>query len=282
MVLNGSSYIYTKLPIRDRWVKGIALQEQLKSTFSNHLKGLNMPKHVLILRQVAHEAAGTLEDAFVKAGVKFRYLDLFTEQTPAFNIDQIAGLVVMGGPMSVDDVQRHPFLAHEIDWIRQAISKDKPLLGICLGSQVIAKAMGARVYPNAIKEIGWYPLELTKAAAADGLFAGCSANLTVFQWHGDTFDLPREAVHLAQSPLCRNQAFRIGRSAYGLQFHIEMTAAMVEDWLTESVNCDELAALEYIDPQMIRQKTPQELPGLQALAGTVLGRFAELCREMME
>ncbi len=103
--------------------------------------------------------------------------------------------------------------------------------------------------------------------------------MTVFQWHGDTFDLPPGAVHLTQSPLCRNQAFRIGPSAYGLQFHIEMTAEMIEDWLTESVNSKELSTVDYIDPQEIRQKTPQELPALQSLAAQVLGRFAALCRE---
>ena len=153
-----------------------------------------------------------------------------------------------------------------------------PLLGICLGSQLLAKAFGAKVYPGPIKEIGWYPLALTVAAAEDRLFAGCGPKFTVFQWHGDTFDLPR-AVHLAQSPLYRNQAFRIGPSAYGLQFHIEMTSEMIEDWLTESGNCGELASLDYIDAELIRQKTAHELPGLQTLADKVLSRFAELCRE---
>ena len=105
---------------------------------------------------------------------------------------------------------------------------DLPVLGICLGAQLLAKTLGARVYPNRVKEIGWYPIELTPAAADDPLFAQSGAQ-TVFQWHGDTFDLPAGAVHLARSPLCENQAFRYGHNAYGLQFHIEMTAAMIDD-----------------------------------------------------
>jgi len=238
-----------------------------------------MPKHVLILRHVPHEPAGTLENALTKAAVEFHYLDLFVESPLFFNINQILGLVVMGGPMNVDDVQHYPYLAYEPEWIRQAVNLGIPLLGICLGAQLIAKAMGAKVYPNGVKEIGWYPLELTRAATEDRLFVGCGPKMTVFQWHGDTFDLPPGSVHLAQSPLCHNQAFHIGPSAYGLQFHIEMTSEMIEDWLTESVNSKELATVDYIDPQIIRQKTPQELPGLQALADTVLGRFAALCRD---
>ncbi|HEY4759281.1 MAG TPA: gamma-glutamyl-gamma-aminobutyrate hydrolase family protein [Thermoguttaceae bacterium] len=238
-----------------------------------------MTKHILILRQVPHESAGTLEDALSKAAQEFSYLDLFDGCPSSINFEQLLGLVVMGGPMNVDEVQKYPFLGHEIQWIRQAIDDGIPVMGICLGAQLLAKAMGAKVYPNGIKEIGWYPLELRPAAAEDRLFAGCARKLSVFQWHGDTFDLPAGAVHLAQSPLCRNQAFRMGPSAYGLQFHIEMKAEMVENWLTESVNSQELATVDYVDPEIIRQKTPRELPSLQALAAKVLGRFVELCRE---
>jgi len=238
-----------------------------------------MTKPVLILRHVPHESAGTLENALAKADVEFQYLDLFHEDPCSFNCRQFLGLIVLGGPMNVDEVQKHPFLGDDIRWIRQTIEAGIPLLGICLGAQLLAKAFGARVYAEEIKEIGWYPLELTIAAAEDRLFAGCGPKLTVFQWHGDTFDLPPGAVHLAQSPLYRNQAFRIGPSAYGLQFHIEMTSEMIEDWLTESCNCGELASLDYIDAKLIRQKTPRALPGLRTLADKVLGRFAGLCRE---
>jgi GMP synthase (glutamine-hydrolysing) len=189
---------------------------------------------------------------------------------------------LLGGPMNVDEVEKYPFLAAEVPWIQESLTRGVPLLGICLGAQLLAKACGAKVYSQGIKEIGWYPLELTPAAEADPLWKGCGPCLTVFQWHGDTFDLPPGAVLLAQSPQCVHQAFRIRQSAYGLQFHLEMTREMIDDWLNNPDNSDELHRLDYIDPDAIRQRTPVELPHLQALAAKVLGRFAELCRKRQE
>ncbi len=109
--------------------------------------------------------------------MEFQYLDLFHEYPCSLDCEQYLGLVVLGGPMNVDEVQKHPFLGDEIRWIRQAVEAGIPLLGICLGSQLLAKAFGARVYPGPIKEIGWYPLELTIAAAEDRLFAGCGPTI---------------------------------------------------------------------------------------------------------
>jgi GMP synthase (glutamine-hydrolysing) len=232
---------------------------------------------VLIIRHMPHEAGGTLESALGRAGLKFHYVDLYRETPARLPLDEASGLIVLGGPMNVDQTDEYPFLADDVRWIQQAIARGLPLLGICLGSQLLAKALGARVYPNGVKEIGWYPIELTPAAADDPLFAQ-SGGRTVFQWHGDTFELPGGAVHLARSPLCENQAFRYGRNVYGLQFHIEMTAAMIDEWLSEKGNCRELAELDYIHPEKIREQTPCELPRLQALAAEVLGRFAEMCQ----
>ena len=233
--------------------------------------------HILILRHVPHETAGTLENALAGAGLDFQYVNLYEKAPDRLPLARAAGLVVLGGPMNVDEVDRYPFLAQDVCWIREAVERQLPVLGICLGSQLLAKAMGARVYPNQVKEIGWYPIELTPQAAEDRLFAETGTR-TVFQWHGDTFDLPAGAVRLAHSPLCSNQAFRCGPRAYGLQFHIEMTTEMIDDWLNEAGNCGELAQLHYIDPQAIRRQIPQQLPGLQALAQRVLGRFAAMCR----
>lgn len=236
-----------------------------------------MSRPVLILRHMPHEPGGTLETALAAAGLDFRYVDLYKEVPLQLPLDEASGLIALGGPMNVDEVDRYPSLKKDLQWIAQALMIDLPFLGICLGSQLLAKALGARVYPNRVKEIGWYPLELLPAAADDPLFAQTSMR-TTFQWHGDTFDLPSDTVHLARSPLCENQAFRYGSNAFGLQFHIEMTAGMIDDWLTEPGNCRELAKLDYIDPQIIRAKTPQELPRLQAWAADVFGRFATMCR----
>jgi GMP synthase (glutamine-hydrolysing) len=235
-----------------------------------------MPKNVLILRHMPHEPGGTLETAFDLAGLRFQYFDLHQTVPDRLPLETACGLVALGGPMNVDEVERYQFLKLDVQWIEQALAAKLPFLGICLGSQLLAKTLGARVYPNRVKEIGWYPVELTSAAAVDPLFAQRGTR-SMFQWHGDTFDLPAGTVHLARSRWCENQAFRYGQSAYGLQFHIEMTATMIHEWLTVPDNCRELAELDYIDPRKIRMQTPHELPKLQALAAEVFGHFAQMC-----
>jgi GMP synthase (glutamine-hydrolysing) len=239
-------------------------------------------KPVLALRHAAHEGLGTIEDAFRQAQVVYTSVDLFRGSLRAFHPEQLAGLVVMGGPMNVDETDRYPFLADEVKWIRQAVEMGLPVLGICLGSQLLAKALGSRVVPSRVKEIGWYDVQLTDAAQTDPLFAGCNATEVVFQWHGDTFDLPPGAVQLARSSQCENQAFRYGRNAYGLQFHLEVTAHIIATWLGEPGNCGELAGLDYIDPESIRHQTPERIGALRALGHRILGRFAPLCLQNRE
>ncbi len=224
--------------------------------------------------------------------------------------------------MNVDQVDRFPFLDEEVRWLEQAVAANLPVLGVCLGSQLLAKSLGRRVYANRIKEIGWYEIELLPAAVTDPLFHNLprplgegrvvldspwrgegavlpsplagegsgvrgtgaafsrspSSHLTVFQWHGDTFDLPAGAVQLARSPHCENQAFRFGDRAFGLQFHMEVTAEIIADWLCQSDNCGELAELDYIDPAAIRQQTLEKLPLMESIGRQVFNRFATLCR----
>ncbi len=131
-------------------------------------------------------------------------------------------LVVMGGPMSVNDEGDYPWLIEEKRFIRELIERGKGVLGVCLGAQLIASAMGARVYPNAAKEIGWLPVHSTGAGDGEHFFRFPST-CTVFQWHGETFDLPDGAIHLARSDACVNQAFQLGQRVVGLQFHLETT-----------------------------------------------------------
>jgi GMP synthase (glutamine-hydrolysing) len=239
-------------------------------------------KPILALRHVRHEGLGSLEEILRERGLVYQVLDLPDDAPRTFQPGQLGGLVVLGGPMNVDEVGRYPFLADEVEWIRQAVAARLPVLGICLGSQLLAKALGARVYPNRIKEIGWYPINWTAEAADDALFAGCAVSPHVFQWHGDTFDLPRGATLLATSALCRHQAFRFGDCAYGLQFHIEVTASIIADWLDEPTNCGDLAGLDYIDPPVILAATPERLPAITELGRTALGRWADLCRAELE
>lgn len=237
-----------------------------------------MPKPVLIIRHVPHEGPGTIGDALDRREMAYQMLDAFHERRLNFDASQYCGLVVMGGPMNVDETDAFPFLADEVKWIQTAIERKMPVLGVCLGSQLLAKALGSRVYKNRIKEIGWYDLELLPAATDDPLFRGIASPLTVFQWHGDTFDLPSGAVQLARSPQCENQAFRFGASAYGFQFHLEVTAEIVSEWLCETGNCCELDGLDYIDSAAIRDQTPRQLPKMAIVGSKVLDRFALLCR----
>ena len=136
-------------------------------------------------------------------------------------LQEIDLLIVMGGPMSVNDEKIHPWLVPEKKFIRQMIMSGKPVLGICLGAQLIASAMGAKVYPNSMKEIGWLPVY---GIPSDDSSVFCfPQSLEAFHWHGETFDLPVGATHIAKSDGCKNQAFQLGRSVIGLQFHLETT-----------------------------------------------------------
>lgn len=236
-------------------------------------------KPVIVLRHAEHVPIGSLEHVFADAGVPWRYVDLFAEAPDGLPLDGAAGLVVLGGPMNVDEVEAFPFLLPELEWIRHAVEIRLPTLGICLGAQLLAKALGKRVYRNPVKEIGWYEVELLPAAQEDQLFAGRGPAETVFQWHGDTFDLPDGAVRLARGRSCANQAFRCGPSAYGVQFHAEMTPNLMEQWLEEPAFSAEVASLDYIDPAAIRAQLPDRLAAMDSFSRCLLGRFAAWCRE---
>jgi GMP synthase-like glutamine amidotransferase len=152
-------------------------------------------------------------------------------------------LVVMGGPMGVGDVgdPRWPFLTPEIALLRKLIARDAPVLGICLGAQLLAAADGARVYPNTrpgpngpepAREVGWGAVDLI-GADREPVLAGLGVRATVLHWHGDTFDLPPGAAHLASTPACPHQAFRLGRRQFGFQFHFELEAVSIPVWVRE-------------------------------------------------
>jgi GMP synthase-like glutamine amidotransferase len=146
------------------------------------------------------------------------------------SLDESDALLVFGGPMNVDEHHRFPWLAPETAAIRDAALGGLPVFGVCLGAQLLARALGARVTKNPEPEVGLLPVQLTNAGASDPLFAGWPHQAPVVQWHSDTFALPAGATLLATSAACRHQAFRYGSRAYGLQFHPEVTADMVAEW----------------------------------------------------
>jgi len=223
---------------------------------------------VLVFRHVPHEGLGHIESELVRRGIAIDYADLYQPAAAAPDPSLYDGLIFMGGPMSVNDGL--PYLEREARWIAQAVEARRPVLGVCLGAQLIAKALGARVYPNPIKEIGWFEIGLTGEAADDPLFAGVGPRETVFQWHGETFDLPHGARLLASSAACRHQAFSVGSSTYGLQFHLEVTPEMIADWCSQDLNCGDMREV----------RTPIDYAynaaRLAALAQQVFGRWCDL------
>jgi GMP synthase (glutamine-hydrolysing) len=197
---------------------------------------------VLVLRHEPFEHLGHFAPILEENRVEYRYHDL-GEPMPTEPYD---GLIIMGGPMSANDDL--PGLKDELVLIEKALHEETPVLGICLGSQLIARALGARVYRNTALEIGWEPVWLTEAGRGDALLGSMASPELFFHWHGETFDLPGGAEWLAYSEKCRHQAFRYGRRVYGIQFHPEITAAMIEDWCLQPVNCGDVAAVGKIDP----------------------------------
>jgi GMP synthase (glutamine-hydrolysing) len=182
----------------------------------------------LALRHVAFEDLGLLAPLLAERGHSVSYLDVPTADLATVDVLSPDLLVVLGGPIGVYENDRYPFIDREVAWIAQRVAARRPLLGICLGSQLIAKALGARVYPSGAKELGWAPVTLTAAGAASCL--AHLADVPVLHWHGDTFDLPPGAVHLAATPLCRHQAFAFGEHTLALQFHAEAAGRALEAW----------------------------------------------------
>lgn len=178
-------------------------------------------------QHVPFEGPGSIEPWLRAAGHQITRTPFYSDETTLPDIPDIDLLIVMGGPMSVNDEQQFPWLVTEKAFIRRTIDAGKPVLGICLGAQLIASAMGARVYPNPTREIGWFPVQGCTAPGPNNF--SFPSSVDVFHWHGETFDLPPGATHLASSDACQLQAFQLGASVIGLQFHLETTPASARE-----------------------------------------------------
>lgn len=196
------------------------------------------------LQHVPFEGLGSIGTWLVSAGYAITGTKLF-ESADFPDLDQIDLVIAMGGPMSVNDEDEYPWLTAEKEFIRNAIELGKPVLGICLGAQLIANAMGAKVYKNTESEIGWFPVRRVAHASADSF--GFPDSSQVFHWHGETFDLPAGAILLASSEGCVNQAFQLGAAVIGLQFHLETTPESARALVA---NCrDELKSSRYVQTE---------------------------------
>jgi GMP synthase-like glutamine amidotransferase len=228
----------------------------------------------LILQHVAPEPAFALAEALTRAGVEVDTRRVFDGDPVPDRPDGFDGLVVMGGPMSAASDEGFPSRATELALLAEAVRQGVPTLGVCLGAQLLAVAAGGPVYRGAAgPEVGWGPVELSPAAATDPLLAGLPDRMEVLHWHGDTFDLPSGAVHLVGNSNYANQGFRLGATAWGLQFHLEVTVAAVDGFLdafaTDAASVDGGA-------EAVRMATPGAIAGLAGHRDTVFDRFAGL------
>jgi GMP synthase (glutamine-hydrolysing) len=228
-------------------------------------------KRILVFQHVAHEILGTFHPLLKDAGFRIRHINFGRHPDAEISPGRYDGLVVLGGPMGVYEADRFPHLQREIECIRDAIREGKPVLGICLGAQLIASALGAKVTRHQETEIGWYPVSLTNEGKADPILGELAPTENIFQWHGDTFQVPRGAVLLASSQTCPHQAFRYGDKVYGFQFHLEVDEPMVERWLRIAPP----AALGF-DAEKIRQETHQNIQHLMGLSGKVFSKYIHL------
>ena len=227
---------------------------------------------VRVLQHAEPEIPGLIGEILEDRGVELEVVRPFAGDPVATDPIALQGLVVMGGPMGVYEAARFPHLNDETELIRNAVARGIPVLGVCLGSQLLAAALGARVEPG-VKEIGWFPVHLTPEAAADPLFEGLGPTFTPFHWHGDRFDLPPGAVSLARSDRTACQAFRHGPSAYGLLFHAEMSEPMIRG-MVDAFD-DELETTGE-DGAAILARAATAIPEMRRAGRTLFGRWATL------
>lgn len=227
---------------------------------------------ILILQHVRPEPPAMISDVLSAHDLSIRTVRVHRGE-PVPKTLEADGLVVLGGPMGIADIDERPHLRSECGLIEEAVRYGVPLLGVCLGSQLLAHVLGGDVQPAPDKEIGWKEVTLKGDAEEDALFQGVDNSFSAFHWHGDAFALPDGAVSLARTAQTAHQAFRYGARAYGLLFHLEVTPKTVA-WMTKAFQ-DELSD-EGLDGAAIRRDAMSYEPEIRSLAETVFGRWGEL------
>jgi GMP synthase-like glutamine amidotransferase len=216
---------------------------------------------VLALTHGPSVGPGVFADAVRESGHELVEWPVQLRGAPA---DEADAVLVLGGAMHPDEEERHGWLRPELDYLRGLLEGGTPVFGVCLGSQLLARAAGASVFRSSEPEVGWLPVELTEAGASDPVAASLPARFDAFQWHHYTHELPAGAVELARSRVC-TQAFRLGR-AWGVQFHPEVRAAQVESWLSEDPD-------DVPDPQALRSETRERIEGWNELGRGLCAAF---------
>lgn len=228
----------------------------------------------MVFQHVPAEPLGTLDPMLRNRGHRIRYVNFHRDPGAKPDVSRYDALIVLGGPQMPDQGDLHPHLNVEMRCIEEALKREIPVLGICLGAQLMAYTLGGGVRPMKQWEIGWYDLEPTHLAAADPAFCALAETHPVFQWHGYTFDLPDGAVHLARSETCENQAFRYQKNAYGLQFHLELDERLINRWLSLPEYVADIEANgSRGDAEVIREQTHRLIGQSAQLSSEVFGQF---------
>jgi GMP synthase (glutamine-hydrolysing) len=226
---------------------------------------------ILVLQHHPAENLGAAADALEEAALAWQYVRVFDSHPIPKDVKGIGGLIVMGGAESVYQLDRYPYLRDEMALIESALAADKPILGICLGSQLLAATLGAEVRRGEHREIGWYPVRLSAGAQDDRLMHGLPLEFVAAHWHSDVFDLPQGAVALAASDRTPVQAYRYGAKAYGLLFHAEMTREILTALVGEFGEGLKRAG---IDGDAMMVEAEKYLPALGKIGDTIFGRWA--------
>ncbi|MHB8534420.1 MAG: type 1 glutamine amidotransferase [Sulfuricaulis sp.] len=229
-------------------------------------------KEILITRHAAHEGPGYVADYLDRHRLPHRLIRVDRNDPIPSSIDGVSGLVLMGGPMSVNDPL--PWISRIENLVRQAVAADIPVLGHCLGGQLISKALGGAIVKNPVKEIGWLPVSRVDGPGAQGWLDGLPGEFEVFHWHGETFSLPAGATRILASRACANQAFVIGKTL-AFQCHVEMTAGLVRDWAR--IGAGELAPVcaTVQDTRMLTADLDARLQRLHSVADKFYDRWIE-------
>jgi GMP synthase (glutamine-hydrolysing) len=234
-------------------------------------------RKIVIFQHVGHEPLGSLNPLLKTAGFRIRYVNFGRSPDTHPSLEGYNGLIVLGGPMGVYEVMKHPHIKTELTLIEAALKKNIPVLGICLGAQMIAHVLGAEVKRNRISEFGWYDVTLTPEGARDPLFNAWKKKEKIFQAHQDTFTLPFGTKHLASSPACENQAFVFGEKVYGFQFHLEVDRAMIHRWLGIASNQILLAhSAGSPTPDSLDRDTSHNIQRSDELSTETFSRFIDL------
>lgn len=231
---------------------------------------------VLVFQHVPFEPLGTLDPLLKEAGFRIRYVNFGREPQQRPRLDRYEALIVLGGPMNSDQIDTFPNLLTEIDILREAVSRDMSVLGICLGAQLLAKALGGDVVRNPEREIGWCNVEMTPAGLEDPVLSTFAPVQEVFQWHEDGITLPAGVEVLARSPASPVQAFRHAEHVYGFQFHLEVNRPLIERWLTVPAHQQTLDEERgRVDPDKIRHQTETSIGPLERLSCETFTRWIE-------